>query len=510
MPGAPSQTMPIRKQVYLGLALLCLATVLIFGSTTWHIFYSHNRLAGLTENYYETSNFISAYLKCETAMESIIDTIDLTDVSVQESACNQSIRQMYQYLDTIRDSPDITNSQCNVLSRAMYATLGSYERYAKQFFTLWEQQNQKDAYSLYYNTLRKCGGYLQQYCSELLEEELYLGQGVSEQISQENLRFTLVHMCICTIIVLLSILFYRTIARILTPIYTMVDVSNQMTKGELNPPDICYPRRDEIGTLVDAFNRMKNATARLIVTLKEKKQAEALLAEARARKAEQEKELQEAVVRQLRSQITPHFLFNTLNIIARTARVEDAKETERLIYALSHLFRSSLRSTVEYEIPLFEEIQMVKDYIAIQQARFGDRVQLDFRIGENVDPYDLMVPSFFLQPLVENSILHGLEGKVTGGRIRVRINRDRSRLFISVCDNGAGMPRDRLEAMLQEDWESKRRFTGIGIKNVRTRVLMAHPANRFTLLSKQNLGTDVKIVLNLSGNGGEECLKSKF
>lgn len=503
------KTIPIRKQVYLGLALLCMATVLIFGSTTWHIFYSHNRLARLTENYYETSNFISAYLKSEAALESIVDTIDQTDVSVQQSASRQSIQQMYQYLEAVRDSPDISNSQCNVLGRAMYATLGTYEKYAEQFFTLWDNQNQKDAYSLYYNTLRKCGGYLQQYCSELLEEELYLGQDVSQQINHENMRFTLIHMCICTLIVLLSILFYRTIGMILRPIYTMIDVSNQITDGNLNPPDVNYTKQDEIGTLVSSFNQMKNATAKLIVTLQEKKQAEALLAEARARKAEQEKELQEAVVRQLRSQITPHFLFNTLNIIARTARVENAAETERLIYALSHLFRSSLRSTVEYEIPLFEEIQMVKDYIAIQQARFGDRIQLDFRMGDNVDPDDIMVPSFILQPLVENSILHGLEGKVAGGRIRVRITRDQMRLFITVCDNGTGMSKERLEALLQNDLESERRFTGIGIKNVRIRVLMAHPENTFEFLSKENLGTSVKILLNLSVSEGTSCRKLK-
>ena len=252
-----------------------------------------------------------------------------------------------------------------------------------------------------------------------------------------------------------------------------------------------------MGRLVESFNQMKNATGRLMTAMEEKRHAETLLAEARARKAKQEQQLQEAVVLQLRSQIMPHFLFNTLNIISRTARVEGAPKTEELLYALAHLFRASLQSTVAGQVTLAEEINMARNYFILQQARFGSRVGLTFRVAKDVYPEELQVPSFFLQPLVENSILHGLENRVDGGRVRVRIQRDETHLYISICDNGSGMSRERLAEVIREDTVRERRVTGIGVRNVRARILMAHPDNAFTIYSKENLGTIVRITLYL-------------
>ena len=266
----------------------------------------------------------------------------------------------------------------------------------------------------------------------------------------------------------------------------MIDVSNQLTAGHFDIPDIDYPLSNEMGRLVESFNQMKNATGRLMTAMEEKRHAETLLAEARARKAEQEQ--QEAVVLQLRSQIMPHFLFNTLNIISRTARVEGAPKTEELLYALAHLFRASLQSTVAGQVTLAEEINMARNYFILQQARFGSRVGLTFRVAKDVYPEELQVPSFFLQPLVENSILHSLENRVDGGRVRV---------YISICDNGSGMSRERLAEVIREDTVRERWVTGIGVRNVRARILMAHPGNAFTLYSKENLGTIVRITLYL-------------
>lgn len=278
---------------------------------------------------------------------------------------------------------------------------------------------------------------------------------------------SLVAVTICILAVLVSLFIYKSVSEILRPVYTMIDVSNQLAAGHFDIPDIDYPLSNEMGRLVESFNQMKNATGRLMTAMEEKHHAETLLAEARARKAEQEQQLQEAVVLQLRSQIMPHFLFNTLNIISRTARVEGAPKTEELLYALAHLFRASLQSTVAGQVTLAEEINMARNYFILQQARFGSRVGLTFRVAKDVYPEELQVPSFFLQPLVENSILHGLENRVDGGRVRVRIQRDETHLYISICDNGSGMSRERLAEVIREDTVRERRVTGIGVRNVR-------------------------------------------
>ena len=489
--------LPIRVQVYAGLMLLCTVILMIYAFTAVHIYYFSGNVASLTDNYYGTSNFLSTCMEADAALKSLVENSDKVDVAQQKTVCVQAQEKLFSQLAALKSNESLSGGQYNTLLRAMDATLSSYKSYTSDFFRLWEHEKHQEAYTLYFNILRKCGTYLQRYSSELLEEELRLGQGVSQNIRRQNTHFLGMYVAVCILAVLVSLFIYKSVSEILRPVYTMIDVSNQLTAGHFDIPDIDYSLSNEMGRLVESFNQMKNATGRLMTAMEEKRHAETLLAEARARKAEQEQQLQEAVVLQLRSQIMPHFLFNTLNIISRTARVEGAPKTEELLYALAHLFRASLQSTVAGQVTLAEEINMTRDYFILQQARFGSRVGLTFRVAKDVYPEELQVPSFFLQPLVENSILHGLENRVDGGRVRVRIQRDGTHLYISICDNGSGMSRERLAEVIREDTVRERRVTGIGVRNVRARILMAHPGNAFTIYSKENLGTIVRITLYL-------------
>ena len=109
---------------------------------------------------------------------------------------------------------------------------------------------------------------------------------------------------------------------------------------------------------------------------------------------------------------------------------------------------------------------MARNYCTLQQARFGDRLKAEFKVSRGVCPEEVMVPSFILQPLIENAIAHGLEGRALGGTVRTRINQEGCRLIITVCDNGAGMSRERIEEVLRDDG-GKKKFSGIGVSNVR-------------------------------------------
>lgn len=487
---------PIRAEVNLEMILMCVMVILIYISTTMHVSFSHRQMSSLTDNYYDASDFISVYLEADTALLHIVDTPNMIDISADEEICRSSIAEMRKKLSSMYENRTISSTECDILHRAMESTLDSYEELVSEFFGKWEDEDKSEAAKVYYNSIIKCGGYLQQYCSEMLDEMLTLGQGVPESISRKNATFRTIHIGLCLVSCIVCISVYRLIGKILNPVYDMVDISNEITGGALETRDVEYGSNDEIGTLVAAFNNMKNSTQCLIVTLHEKKEAEALLAEARVHRAKQEEKLQEAMLLQLRSQIMPHFLFNTLNTIARTARAEGAKQTERLIFALSHLFRNSLRSTVNMEVPLSEEIDMARNYCTLQQARFGDRLKAEFKVSRGVCPEEVMVPSFILQPLIENAIAHGLEGRALGGTVRTRINQEGCRLIITVCDNGAGMSRERIEEVLRDDG-GKKKFSGIGVSNVRARILMSHPGNEFTIMSRINIGTAVRMVLSV-------------
>ena len=182
------------------------------------------------------------------------------------------------------------------------------------------------------------------------------------------------------------------------------------------------------------------------------------------RLAEQEKLLMAARVEALANQINPHFLFNTLTSISSLIRSKP--ETARmLIVKLSALLRRLLRSQ-EHFVTLREELDAVDEYLDIERVRFGPSLVVVKEIDEA--SLDVIVPSMILQPLVENSIKHGLSRKVGEGRITIRSSRRAGHAVIEVIDNGVGIPSDRLESTSQH---------GIGLRNVNERLSVIYGAN---------------------------------
>jgi two-component system LytT family sensor kinase len=179
---------------------------------------------------------------------------------------------------------------------------------------------------------------------------------------------------------------------------------------------------------------------------------------------EQETLLLAAKIEALASQINPHFLFNTLASISSLIRTQP--ETARmLITKLSGLLRRLMRST-DHFVSLREELESIDEYLDIEVVRFGPQLKVVKQI--HPDTFDVIVPSMLLQPLVENSIKHGLARKVGGGRITIRtLVRDRHTI-IEVHDDGVGMSEERLGHALGG---------GIGLSNVNERLRTIYGAN---------------------------------
>ena len=182
------------------------------------------------------------------------------------------------------------------------------------------------------------------------------------------------------------------------------------------------------------------------------------------RLAEQEKLLQATRIEALANQINPHFLFNTLTSISSLIRSKP--ETARvLIIKLSGLLRRLLRSQ-DHFVTLREELAAVDEYLDIERVRFGPSLVVDTEIDE--PSLDVLVPSMILQPLVENSIKHGLSRKVGEGRITIRSVQRAGHTVIEVGDNGVGMAPSRLESTSDH---------GIGLRNVNERLRVIYGAN---------------------------------
>jgi two-component system LytT family sensor kinase len=196
---------------------------------------------------------------------------------------------------------------------------------------------------------------------------------------------------------------------------------------------------------------------------------------------EQEKLLLAAKVEALKSQINPHFLFNTLASISSLIRTQP--ETARtLIIRLSGLLRRLIRSHQHF-VTLREELESIDEYLDIEVVRFGSNLRVRKEIGP--ETLDVIVPSMILQPLVENSIKHGLARKVGPGSIVIRSWRENGRVLIDVEDDGMGFLVDRLNEPMS---------TGIGLANVRERLHVIYGATyQLTLTSEPGKGTSARI-----------------
>ncbi len=142
----------------------------------------------------------------------------------------------------------------------------------------------------------------------------------------------------------------------------------------------------------------------------------------------------------LQAQLNPHFLFNTLNTIAVLVRDDDRTGATQIVEHLSEVLRRTLSHHRTNEVMLQEELELVRTYLAIEQARFSDRLQTEFDIDDSI--MSAAVPSFALQHLVENAIRHGIARHPDAGRVRVVARRDRDTLELSVADDGAGIGDD--------------------------------------------------------------------
>lgn len=200
---------------------------------------------------------------------------------------------------------------------------------------------------------------------------------------------------------------------------------------------------------------------------------------------EQKHLLLEARLDALQRQINPHFLFNTLNSIASLVRSKP-EMARQMTVKLANILRELLKDHDTY-VPLRQELAFTDDYLDIEVVRFGEKL----RVEKEIDPQtlEMMVPSILLQPLIENSIKHGLEPRINGGTVTLRSRLNGERVLIEVVDDGVGMQGRPSSAL-------RRTGAGIGIKNVRERLEVLYRGEaHFTVVSNPGRGTSVSIEL---------------
>lgn len=190
----------------------------------------------------------------------------------------------------------------------------------------------------------------------------------------------------------------------------------------------------------------------------------------------------------LQMQINPHFIYNTLNTVKWSAKLEGNKRTEEAVSALISLLKSTIRVGQTY-ITIGEEIEQIKDYITVQSFRYDGSFDVRLDVDDRVLKFKTL--KFLLQPIVENAIFHGLNMNEEGGLLAIDVKLEEGRVVYTVTDNGCGMTSEQVEQLLKSPRE-RTGMMGIGVNNVDSRIKMYFGREYgVTVRSEEGLGTTV-------------------
>ena len=390
---------------------------------------------------------------CAAAEESLAALpFDYAKIGEDRYARTWSLRQGYAGYQKARD--------------AFLQLAPSAEDYVERMYAVMDQQD-----------------YLAEYALRLTQATLEQENTTYSSHATRLQRLPWLYFGLLAAAVSLMLLLIRVLNRaVVQPLLRLAQASRSIAGGDYTGADLPVHSGDEVGQLTGTFNRMKHAMAEHLSTLNALHREE-------VRNLALEKDLEHTRLEVLKSQVNPHFLFNTLNMISCMARLEDASTTDQMIVHLGSLFRHNLR-TKQQEVTLEEELDGLEDYIYLQQMRFDGRITVEKKI--EADPAAVRLPSFTLQPIVENAFSHGLKSCEEGGRILLRGWMQGRTLILTVADNGRGMTPAELDALQEKIAQSERTGRSIGLGNISRRITMLYPEGRMQVFSREGHGTVIR------------------
>lgn len=285
---------------------------------------------------------------------------------------------------------------------------------------------------------------------------------------------------ICFLFALLvSFLVSRSISK---PLNNLVASMNNVKKGNftVRMPD---DSRDELGEVTSNFNNMMKEIRYLIEEVKSKENLKRI-----------------AELKTLQAQINPHFLSNTLNTVRWLANIQKAENISSITKSLIQLLQGCMGKGSEL-VTIREEVEYIKNYLNIMDYRYYDKFKVHFEIEEGIMEFKIL--RLILQPIVENSLIHGLEPMDGQGIIVLKGYRTENELRIKITDNGVGISADNLTSLMQDEPSGKKpRLSGIGIRNVDERIkLYFGEEYGVTVESVPNLFTTVEINIPIVEKG---------
>lgn len=321
---------------------------------------------------------------------------------------------------------------------------------------------------------------------------------------QENLRQkTLVYAALLGIALILLVFTGIRFAKKLTdqivqPIHTLTQSAEMILDGKINDFEripALDRENNEITILVNAFNTMIEQIRTYIREIKENANAKVALHEKELENLKISNLLKSSELKALQMQINPHFLFNTLNMIAQTAYMGDSETTVFLLGKTAELLRYSL-DFMGKSVTLARELTMLGNYIYLQEQRFGERIEFEFELDERF--HQIQIPCLILQPLVENAITHGVGSYTKDGKIQIKTvyDEENAQGMISIGDNGLGMMPEKVEELQKELHSREGQTQKVGLANVYMRLQIFYDNKaQFQISSIPKEWTEIKMIL---------------
>lgn len=297
---------------------------------------------------------------------------------------------------------------------------------------------------------------------------------------------------ILVIVVVCALYLVAMIKDVIYSIKTLQSGVNSMEENIAEAKPITLKSSDEFENLADAYNSMLGIIQTQMQKIAQDADMKERLSEAEKKNLQIYSDLQKNNLDFLQSRINPHFLFNTLNMISAQTRLEHAEKSAELIELTASYLRYNL-DNIKKTVTLEKEVQNLKDYIAIQEYRYGERFSYELLV--NCNCLDQSIPCMVLQPLVENSIQHGIGMMVKGGVIRVSAYREDERVILEIMDNGIGASQERIDEIVRNLKENTSSSTHIGIRNIYQRLRLYYKDD--IMLTMKNADPGLVITISL-------------
>lgn len=383
-----------------------------------------------------------------------------------------------------------------LLASAVTTTYHSFQSYLSLMQEMLINNHINQAAEVYYSDLEPCLSYLYLYVQQLIERAIMDNQSTHDRLIKLNEDISIVYIFTVLVMILFGFVAFREVIRMLSTMQEMASSSKAITAGDYDRPELSELREDEIGDMARAFNEMKQAMRNQVGLLTANNEMEKEIHRKDTEALAMQNLLEREKLQLLRSQVNPHFLFNTINVIKYTAQEEKAMETDALLSSLARLFRYALDDN-EVMVPLSREIQIVDEYYSLYKARFKEKVSLLWNISSSLVLTETLVPSFFLQPLVENAFKHGLGPKELSGSVWLTLEEKSGMLCVRVEDDGVGMEEEKLQDLRLRLLDSPVTGEHIGLYTVAARLRLIDARCRLEVTSEEGKGTAIHIEMPL-------------